>query len=218
MQVDLRGVSHRYRSDVTVLDGVDLTVESGEVVAVKGPSGSGKSTLLAIMGLVTAPTHGRVFYDGQHALLREGARRLGSEVAWLFQDNNVLGGRTAIDNVALGLLASGTRWRQARVRAGQALELVGLGGRGLDRVTNLSGGESQRVGVARLLAQQPRLLLCDEPTAQLDRSNSQMVFAALNAVRETSTTVVIASHDPMVSEVVHRELELRDGRLRGSQT
>lgn len=214
MRLALDGISHHYREGTPVLNAVMLTLDSGSVVAVVGPSGSGKSTLLSIAGLVTRPTNGTVCYDNRVVTSRDAATLLGSRVAWLFQDNNVFGERSAADNVAIGLLASGVSWRHAREAASPALERVGLHGRDNDPVTKLSGGEAQRVGVARVLAQEPDLLICDEPTAQLDRSNSAEVFTALSAVRSTCTTVLIATHDLQVRKIADRVLELANGTIR----
>lgn len=206
-------VSHRYGKGPLVLDHVDVVVESGEAVALMGPSGSGKTTLLSIMGLLTRPVSGSVAVDGSR-LPRRG-RRLDVARAelfsWVFQTVNVLGQRTATDNAALGLLARGVPRSRAADRANTALAAVGLADRNRDDVTELSGGELQRVCIARAMAATPRFVLADEPTGQLDHATSELVVDALWEARHSDTALVIATHDPMVAERCDRVIRLADG-------
>jgi len=211
----LSGVSHRYGKGPLVLDGVDLTVDRGDTVAVMGPSGSGKTTLLSIMGLLTEPTAGSVSVGAVPVPRRGRSRgRLRSEVfAWVFQTVNVLGRRTALDNTALALVAGGIPRRSANRTATAALAAVGLADRADDVVVDLSGGELQRVCIARAVAARPRVLLADEPTGQLDHHTSLQVLDALWAGRSDDTAIVIATHDPMIADRCSRVVRLVDGHI-----
>lgn len=209
----VRDVSHRYGKGPLVLDHVDIFVATGEAVALMGPSGSGKTTLLSIMGLLTRPVSGSVAVDGV-PLARRG-RRLdaarGELFSWVFQTVNVLGQRTATDNAALGLLARGMPRSRATEQADTALSAVGLAGRNRAVVSELSGGELQRVCIARAMAAMPRLVLADEPTGQLDHATSELVVDALWEARYSDTALVIATHDPMVAKRCDRVIRLVDG-------
>lgn len=209
----LEGVSHRYGRGPLVLNGIDATFGAGETVALMGPSGSGKTTLLSICGLLTDPTSGVVLVDGEPISGTGRHRdRLRSELfSWVFQTVNVLGTRTARDNTALGLLARGTPRAEASRAADEALAAVGLMDRATDRVTDLSGGELQRVCVARAMASVPRFVLADEPTGQLDHATSVLVLDALWAARDPDTTLIIATHDPVVAQRCERVINLIDG-------
>ncbi|HHC08740.1 MAG TPA: ABC transporter ATP-binding protein [Actinobacteria bacterium] len=211
--VSLVGVRHRYGRGPWVLDGVDLTVESGEAVAVMGPSGSGKTTLLSILGLLTAPTDGEVLVAGEPAGTRRRGRLRAEWFTWVFQTVNVLGHRSALDNAALGLLARGVPRPVASRRAREALAAVGLASRADAPVVELSGGELQRVCIARATAAAPRVILADEPTGQLDHATSLTVLDALWAARRPETALVVATHDPEVAGRCDRVLGLVDGRL-----
>lgn len=215
MSIALKGVTHAYGRNPPVLDEISLDVERGDIVAVTGASGSGKTTLLSIMGLLQAPTVGEVLVDGSPAPSRGAAlqRLRSSYFAWVFQTVNVLGRRTALDNVVIGLLARGYTRLLAEKEGRIALERVGLGEFWNHPVQDLSGGELQRVCIARALAGDPQVLLADEPTGQLDRSTSLRVMGALMDALPQSTAVVVASHDPVVAERCRRILELRDGSL-----
>jgi len=212
--LNVAGVSHRYRKGPLVLDNVDLFIASGEAVALMGPSGSGKTTLLSIMGLLTKPASGFVSLDGIR--LPHRGRRLDvarSELfSWVFQTVNVLGQRTATDNAALGLLARGVPRTEATHQANRALAAVGLADRTHDEVTELSGGELQRVCIARAMAAVPRFVLADEPTGQLDHATSQLVLDSLWEARHPDTSLVIATHDATVAERCDRVVLLVDGR------
>lgn len=210
----LEGVSHRYGSGPWVLQDIDVAVAEGEAVAVMGPSGSGKTTLLSIMGLLTTPTGGAVRLGGASALAytrrRDHARA--AWFSWVFQTVNVLGHRTALDNAALGLLARGVRRPEANRIAKAALDAVGLANRADDPVVNLSGGELQRVCIARAVAATPRVVLADEPTGQLDHVTSLYVLDALWAARRPETALVVATHDPHVAGRCDRIIRLVDAR------
>lgn len=202
MSVEVAGVSHVYGKR-TVLRDVTVTFEPGTISAIRGPSGSGKTTLLAIIGGLIKPSAGAI----RHPIYGP------SDVQWIHQSVNTLARRSAVDNVALSLYGKGMSRRPALDRARIALARVGMTGMELRRVSTLSGGELQRVSIARALACEPRLVLADEPTGQLDRSTSENVFAALAELCGTDTVVILATHDLEIASKCHRRLNLVDGEL-----
>jgi putative ABC transport system ATP-binding protein len=215
--LELRNVSHRYGDRLPpVLMDVSLSVRPGVSMALMGPSGSGKTTLLTILGLLLEPSEGEVLLDGR-PLPRRGGRlsRLRAEAyGWVFQTVNVLPRRTAVDNAALGLLARGVAVSEAHAQAAVALAKVGIGGLAEQPVSTLSGGELQRVCIARAIAARPRFILADEPTGQLDRANTEGVVEALVGSRPPGTSVVIATHDPAVASRCEVVVQLLDGVAR----
>ena len=202
---------------VNALDEVSLTVTTGEFLAVWGPSGSGKSTLMNIIGLIDAPTSGEVWFEG------EDTRRLadttltdfrGSRIGFIFQSFNLVPVLTAVENVMLPLEIQGVSSREARQRAGLALAEVDLERFASSRPDRLSGGQRQRVAIARALAIRPRLVIADEPTANLDSENSRMVVELMRQMnRSHRVTFVFTTHDPRLLEHVDRRILLRDGRI-----
>ncbi|HVP40172.1 MAG TPA: ABC transporter ATP-binding protein [Candidatus Saccharimonadales bacterium] len=204
---------------VHALRGVTCEVAPGEFCLVQGPSGSGKTTLLAIAGGLEPPSSGRVWVGGEEisALrgrwLREFRRAC---VGFVFQDFKLVDVLTAEENVALGLELRGWPGRAARQRGRELLERLGLGARGRAGVRQLSGGEKQRVAVARALAGGPQVLLADEPTANLDWESAREVVALTREVaRERGATVLAVSHDARLARFADRVLRLVDGRLEG---
>jgi putative ABC transport system ATP-binding protein len=204
-------------SVVHALRDVDLQVERGELVAIRGRSGSGKTTLLSLLGGLDRPTSGEVRIDGQSlgdmdaAALVELRRR---KVGFIFQAFGLLSILSAAENVEvpLRLVRAAPTARDERV--GMLLELVGLGDRGRHRPHELSGGEQQRVAIARALANRPDVLLADEPTGQLDSATGRSIMGLLRAVvHSEGVTAVIATHDPLIIDLADRVVELRDGRL-----
>jgi putative ABC transport system ATP-binding protein len=202
---------------VEALRGVSLAIEPGQMVAIMGPSGSGKSTLLALLGAVDKPTDGQVILEGtdlatlkddQRTLIRR--RRLG----FIFQAFNLLPTLTAEENVSLPLELDGISNREARQRAKESLKLVGLDKRGDHLPGEMSGGEQQRVAVARALVIRPALVLADEPTGNLDSVNSKHVTQLLRRlVDEQGQTVVMVTHDQNVANAGDRTIHLKDGRV-----
>lgn len=215
--VDLARDYSRGDGVVHALQGVDLRVLHGELVAVRGRSGSGKTTLLNLIGGLDRPTRGHVTVDGQPVseLGEEGLVHLRRyTVAFIFQSFGLIPILSAAENVEvpLRLISAQARVRNERVR--ELLDLVGLGDRARHRPYELSGGEQQRVAVARALANRPRLLLADEPTGQLDLQTGRAIMSLLHSVvRTEGVTAMVATHDPMLLDIADRVLEIRDGRL-----
>jgi ABC-type lipoprotein export system ATPase subunit len=200
----MRQVSFRY-GDRVLANGIDLDVTLGEAVAVIGPSGSGKSTLLALLGGLLAPQDGTVAVEPLHQPPQ-------GHTSWVLQTMNVLRDRSVIDNVSLGAMADHLPAGQRRNRAQDALQRVGLESRSNDSVRLLSGGEVQRVVIARALASSSRFILADEPTGHLDRRNTERVIEALLDLR-ADRGLLIVTHDEAVSARCDRVYALRDGRL-----
>jgi putative ABC transport system ATP-binding protein len=201
---------------ITVLSGISLRIDHGEIVAVLGPSGSGKSTLLGIIAGLDGPTSGRVLIDGID-ITRMGERKLAAirnrKVGMVFQMYNLIPTLTAQENVEVPLYV-GRRPQRPAERAAEILAMVGMGHRLRNRPHQLSGGEQQRVAIARALVTDPALVIMDEPTGNLDRGNGDTVLALIGDLRErTGTTFVIATHDPVVAGAADRSVALIDGRV-----
>jgi len=202
--------------EVQALQGLDLLVDEGEMIAVVGASGSGKSTLLAVLSGMDAPTAGRVRVGrwdlmAMQARDRVAYRREMVGFVWQQTSRNLLPYLTARQNVALPLTSTPRRHKAAR--ADELLDLVGVGHVADRQPQEMSGGEQQRVAIATALANGPQLLLADEPTGELDTTTAREVFDALQTVnREAGTTVVVVTHDPAVSGLVERTVAIRDGR------
>jgi putative ABC transport system ATP-binding protein len=183
--------------------GLDLVLKPGRMTALVGPSGSGKSTLLNCFGLLETPTGGEISFDGLNLTgLRSGAvRRFRRDVlGYLFQNYALVENATIEQNLDVALRARRRRGAEARAAASEALERVGLPGRQRERVSRLSGGEQQRVALARLLVKQPKLVLADEPTGALDRGNTETVVRLLREMADEGACVVIATHDDWVRD------------------
>lgn len=211
----LEQVCFSYEGGSLVLDRTSLRVEAGESVAIVGPSGSGKSTLLAVLGLLQHPGSGSVTLGGEAIPVQERARRAArtSQIAWIFQSVHLIPRRTALDNVALGLLGQGERRKDVGERARRALCEVGLEDKADRPVHQLSGGEAQRVGIARALVRQPLLIIADEPTGQLDQHNSLLTIEALLGNGLRGSGLVVATHDLDVARRCTRTLSLTGGSL-----
>jgi ABC-type lipoprotein export system ATPase subunit len=207
------GVSHAYRRGQPVLRGVSLEVTPDRSIALVGPSGSGKTTLLSVLGLLTTPGEGSVLIDGVPVRARDRNRVRGRHFGWVFQGTNVLGRRSALDNASLGLLAGGASTNEAHAAAAAMLDAVGIGALVHAPAYTLSGGELQRVCIARVLAARPRFVLADEPTGQLDTASTEVVIRALVTNRPTGTSIVIATHDPQVAGRCDIVVRLVDGRI-----
>jgi len=216
----IRGLERSYQSGdrtLTVLSGVDLDVQPGEIVGLVGPSGSGKSSLLHAAGLLERPNAGQIFLDGQDCTgLSERARsrmRLAT-IGFVYQAHHLLPEFSALDNVALPQMIAGVSRRQARERALDLLASLGLAERVDHQPAQLSGGEQQRVAIARALANSPRLILADEPTGNLDPRTSAAVFENLyELARSQGVAALIATHNFELARHMDRVLALKDGQL-----
>jgi ABC-type lipoprotein export system ATPase subunit len=200
---------------VHALDGVDLTITDGQMVAVMGPSGSGKSTLLNMLGGLDRPTSGRVFIDGQDlAEVRNLDRFRAQTVGFVFQLHNLLPTLTALENVEVPMRGQPIGRGVRRARAKELLKLVGLGDRMSHLPSQLSGGQRQRVAIARALANEPRLILADEPTGNLDTTSGVEIMNLLADLNVSQgTTIIVVTHDRRVGRATDRILSMRDGRI-----
>ena len=195
----------------TLIDDVSVTAEPGRMLAVTGSSGSGKTTLMSVLGGLVRPRAGEASYDGGPVGTRHGEPRPGT--AMVLQTYGLVPTLTAEENVAVALRARGSDPRQAAERAVAALVRVGSGDLADRRISELSGGQTQRVAVARALAPEPDVLLADEPTSELDETNRDLVVAELRAEADRGAVVVVATHDPEVAAMCDDEVHLVDGRV-----
>ena len=203
-------------SAVHALDDVSLTVAHGEFVAIMGPSGSGKSTFMNLIGCLDVPTGGQYLLDGMDVGDRdrdELAEIRNKKIGFVFQAFHLLPGVTTADNVMMPLLYCENVPPDARVRACRMLEKVGLGHR-LDHTSGkLSGGEQQRVTIARALINDPKIVLADEPTGNLDSKNGAEIMKLLDSLNREGRTIIIITHDPKVAQHGHRTISLMDGKI-----
>lgn len=215
--IEVAKVYTQGKKEVRALNGVSVGIARGEFIAIMGPSGSGKSTLLHLAGALDLPTSGKVVVggaatsdlsDADRTLLRR--RRIG----FVFQFFNLIPTLTVEENVALPILLDGVRISEARAKVAALLERVGLAGRTTHLPDELSGGEMQRVAVARALVTEPEILLADEPTGNLDSATGAGILELIRDVaKENSKTVIVVTHDPKVAGYAKRLVRLRDGKL-----
>ncbi len=218
--VKLRNVHKTYQrgpEKVDVLHGIDLDIESGDFVALMGPSGSGKTTLLNLIGGLDSPTEGEIEVAGQRIdRMSSGqlARWRSRNVGFVFQFYNLMPTLTAQRNVELPLLLTSLSGAHRKRNAGIALELVGLQDRARHRPAELSGGQQQRVAIARAIVSDPTLLICDEPTGDLDRQSAEEILTLLQRLnREHAKTIMMVTHDPKAAEYARHTLHLDKGTL-----
>jgi putative ABC transport system ATP-binding protein len=214
--IELRGAARTYPGPpaVRALRPADLTIEAGEYVAVTGPSGSGKSTLLHLLGLLDAPTSGLYLLEGLSTSAmsdRDRSALRGRRIGFVFQSFHLLPYRSALENVLLAQLYNSSPRGGRVVAAADALMRVGLGHRMDALPTTLSGGESQRVAIARAVVNRPSLLLCDEPTGNLDSRNAGLVMELLDELNSAGLTIVVITHDRVVASRASRTIAIRDG-------
>jgi putative ABC transport system ATP-binding protein len=217
IQLQLQNIVKSYpmgKGELTVLHGINLNVEKGEMVAIMGPSGSGKSTMLNVIGLLDQPTSGSYLLEGKEVSNltgRELSRVRAQKIGFIFQSFNLLPFLSAIDNVELGQEYAGKENIEA---AKNALTMVGLEDRMRHKPTELSGGEQQRVSVARALAKDPPIILADEPTGNLDSRSSKEIMSILTKLHnDQNITLVMITHDPNVARYCQRIIHIEDGQV-----
>ncbi len=218
-QIKLDKVKKTYRIgkiDLHVLKGIDLEIEAGEFIVLLGPSGSGKSTLLNVMSCLDVPTEGHVFLDGQDvSLLDEDqlAEVRGKKIGFVFQQFNLLHHLTALENVTLPAVFQGQSEVQRKKRAADLLKSVGLEGRMTHTPSELSGGEKQRVAIARSLINDPEIIVADEPTGEVDTDTGKKIMNILTDLHEEGRTIIIVTHDLELVDYAQRVIKIRDGVL-----
>lgn len=215
--IEFQRVSKQYGRGPAALSELDLSIGKGELVFLSGPSGAGKSTLLKMIAVMERPTSGTVSVNGQDVgrLNAAGLPWLRRKLGLIFQPHCLLNDRNVLANVMLPLLVTGTAGSEAGKRARAALDKVGLADKALSDPLALSGGEQQRVSIARAIVNRPQIILADEPTANLDRASAARVMDALNAFHGAGVTCIIATHDESILARAPRIVYLEHGRLSG---
>ncbi len=205
-------------NEVQALRGLDLEIAGDKTTVLQGPSGSGKTTLLTLIGCLARPSSGRIGIEGEvvsglpEKFMTEVRRKI---FGFVFQRLNLIRGLTAIENVMLPAYPLGPDHRQLRERATSLLDMLGIPGRAATSVEHLSGGEAQRVAIARALINDPRIVIADEPTANLDSSLTEQFLGIVERLREEGKTLLLASHDPRIcqADIVDRVVTIEDGRI-----
>ena len=217
--IEVRDVYKIYNpgeNQVNALDGVSITIDEGEFVAIIGQSGSGKSTLMNMLGLLDTPTHGEYYINGklvddltddQMSVIRN------EEIGFIFQGFNLISSLSALENVELPLVYRGMPKQESREISQQALERVGLGSRIHHLPAEMSGGQQQRVAVARAIAAKPPVILADEPTGNLDTKSTKEVMAILHELKDEGRTVIVITHDNEIAEEAERVIRICDGKV-----
>jgi cell division transport system ATP-binding protein len=215
--IEFQAVSKKYSTESFALRDVSLNIDKGELVFLSGPSGAGKSTLLKMIAAIERPSSGRVIVNGHDIgkIKRAGVPFLRRNMGLILQQQRLLNDRSILANVMLSLLVTGASHSQAEQRARAALVRVGLLDRANANPMELSGGEQQRVAVARAIVNRPQIILADEPTANLDRAAADRVIDALRAFHEVGVTCMISTHDEQVLGSAGRVIRLEQGQLAG---
>ena len=214
--IELDNITRSFGS-LQVLKGISLSIDRGEVVSITGPSGAGKTTLLQIMGSLDKPDGGKVIYDGQDITKmseKEISAFRNRHIGFVFQFHQLLPEFTALENISIPMLIAGQGMRQANARAKELLELLGLAERADHKPSELSGGEKQRIAVARALANQPDVILADEPSGSLDTKNKEELHKLFFSLRDQlGQTFVIVTHDESLAAMTDRTIRLLDGSI-----
>jgi cell division transport system ATP-binding protein len=215
LMIEFQHVSKQYSSDAVALRDISLTIAKGELVYLAGPSGAGKSTLLKMIAAMERPTAGKVVVNGQDIgkLKSAGVPFLRRNLGLIFQEQRLLNDRSVLSNVMMPLIVTGSPKAAAEQRARAALDKVGLLERAAALPLALSGGEQQRVSIARAIVNRPQIILADEPTANLDRASASKVLDALHAFHSVGVTCLISTHDEQVLDNAARVIHLQRGEL-----
>ena len=216
-------LSHIYKiygegleSEVRALDGVSLSIDRGEFVAIAGASGSGKSTMMNVLGCLDIPTYGDYWLDGENVLEmtdRQLSHIRNKQIGFIFQGYNLIPELTALENVELPLIYQGIGPSRRAKIAREALEWVGLGGRGGHKPAEMSGGQQQRVAIARAIATRPPIIMADEPTGALDSHTGKEVLHFLQELNKEGSTVILITHDNSIAATARRIVRIADGRI-----
>lgn len=219
MMIKMNGIRKNYdtgRISVEALKGLDLELDHGEFVSIVGPSGSGKSTLMNIVGCLDTPSSGEFFLDGERVDRFNGnqlAEVRNRKIGFVFQNFNLLAYATAYENVELPMIFAGTPQKQRKERVTQLLTRVGLQDRMEHKPTELSGGEMQRVAIARSLANNPKLILADEPTGNLDSRSGSEIISIFEELWKSGTTILMITHDQNIAKRTKRIILIKDGLI-----
>jgi putative ABC transport system ATP-binding protein len=220
MSVELIDVHKIYKTkyyEVRAINGITMKIEDGEFIAIMGPSGSGKSTLLYLIGCLDRPTKGEIVIDGVETseLSDDELTRLRREkLGFVFQQYNLISTLTALENVELPMIFRGVPKNERKRKAMELLRLVGIEDIAERKPMEISGGQQQRVAIARAMANEPKILLCDEPTGNLDSKSGRQIMRIIKELNEEKgVTVILVTHDPSMAEFAERIVRLRDGRL-----
>ncbi len=221
IKIKMSGIAKVFETDeleTHALKGIDLTIHAGDYVSISGPSGCGKSTLLSILGLLDMPTAGEYFIEGTNVTdlsLDEAAEIRNSKIGFIFQSFNLIDELSVFDNVALPLRYRNVIPSDADIkkRVDECLALVGMSHRTSHKPNQLSGGEQQRIAIARALVAEPAILLVDEPTGNLDSKSGDQVMDVLEKLNEAGTTICMVTHDPRYADMATTQLRLLDGAI-----
>jgi putative ABC transport system ATP-binding protein len=217
--VEIRNVRKIYRvagEEVRALDGIDLDIDAGEFVAIIGPSGSGKSTLMHLLGCLDTPTEGSIKLEGVE-ISKAGSNQLADirnrKIGFVFQSFNLLPRMNVLQNIELPMIYMGMASRPRHDAGMRALDQVGIANRAKHVPAQLSGGQSQRAAIARALVNDPKILLADEPTGNLDSHTGETILELFHELNRKGRTIVIVTHDPKIAAQARRQIEIRDGKI-----